>query len=346
MEGRAYHSFMRKQLADQWALQVLEQIDAGGSFETGLVELKRESKEFDRLARQLGGAANAAQMDPVLLLVGVDQSQGIVGTVPFEIGDWIAQLRSRFEYGHAPHLAYPSFIRFKDKTVGVFVFETDDAPYVISGGKKGSACEVPWRYGSSTGPAGRAELLRILLRRVANPEVEVQKAEMRYGDAAHVSVTVEIFLYPSQAFPELAIPLHRIDVTATDSTGGVTPLGESVSLAPRNPSTSLAKVGDGAVIIPAPSRLKLHAVAEKTTAISPDAGAVDIAISFRPAHFIAPVTVRVSVQRRDHPDYRGYWELSQDHGKRLQTIEDHLRTLEAMAPKRFESPFPPLPRPW
>lgn len=280
------------------------------------------------------------------MLVGVDQRDGITGVDHFEVGDWLAQLRSRFEYGHAPHLAHSTFLRFKEKTVGVFVFETDATPYVVGSGKKGGPREIPWRYGSNTGPAGRAELLRVLLRRAANPEIEVRKAEVRYSDATHGSVSVELFVYPSQSFPELVVPFHRIEVQARDSAGTLAAFSASVSMRPRNPQSSLAKLSDGAVVISAPSLLKLHAAAETQITISPDATRVDLTISFRPAHFDTPVTVRIAVHRREHPDHRGYWELPEHHGERLDTVQDALDLLKAMAPEPLETPFAPLRRPW
>src|SRR6202171_16867 len=152
---------MRKPEADAWILETLHHIADGSPFETPHIELKQVVIPAKDFARQLAGMANAARWHPVLVLFGADR-KGIVHITPFEVGDWYEALRAQFEYGHAPALLYQNFVQFEGKIVAGFVFDTNNPPYVIGEGKKGGPRDVPWRYGSNTGPAGRYELLTVL----------------------------------------------------------------------------------------------------------------------------------------------------------------------------------------
>jgi hypothetical protein len=339
---------MFKPAADAWALEVARQVVDREAFETTHVELKAEVPDPRKFARQFAGLANAARWHPILVLLGLDQQRGLVGVERFEVGDWYQSLRSSFEYGEGPALVFQNFLTFNHKDLAAFVFETDNPPYVLGASKQGGEREVPWRYGSNTGVAGRRELLTMLLRRTSDPEVEFVKAELRLSRNGALTARAEIFIYPASTDEELAIPLHRISVQVVDPHGAVQELPNDVSLRPLSES-SRAKVVDAAVVIPAVSKLQLIARSEPPVAIAGDASQLDLSFSVRPARTSTPIRFTVTVARRDHPDGQSYWELAEHHKLRLHTNADALRELEEMAqrfpPRRNWNPLGTLPGP-
>lgn len=338
---------MFKPAADAWALEVARQVVGRETFETTHVELKVEVPDPKKFARQFAGLANAAGWHPVLLLFGLDRKQGLVGVQSFEVGDWYQSLRSLFEYGEAPALVYQNFLAFDEKQLAAFVFETDNPPYVVAESKQGGAREVPWRYGANTGVAGRRELLSLLLRRVADPEVEFTKVELRVSDEG-VRVTAELFIYPAPSSDELAIPVHRVEVQIVDARGTVHQLLDEVRLRPVSDS-SRAKLVDATVIVPGASKLHLAARGAAPTLVAADSRDMELSLTFRPARATTPIRFVTKVDKRDHPDWKGYWELPEQHGTPLHTNADALREIEEVT-DRFSrrtnwNPLGTLPRP-
>jgi hypothetical protein len=320
---RSSFPVMLKPLADAWALEVLTHIASREAFETTHIELKSQVVPPRNFAAQLGGLANAARWHPVLVLFGIDRRSS-PGIQTFEVGDWYASLRASFEYGHAPELAYSNFVLFKDKTVGVLLFNTDNPPYVIGGGKKGGPRDVPWRYGSNTGSAGRSELLQMLSQKIGEPEIEVFKVELKASEPMNMLARLELFIYPAKD-SELVIPFHRIMISASETPGDEEiSFPTSVSLTPVNTHSSLSTLTDSAVVVPSPSRLQLVGFSLKGQRVSIDAPTIDVRVSILPAHFDHPVTFSRQLSRRDHPDVKAYWELPESHADRLRTIADDL----------------------
>lgn len=313
---------MQKPFADAWALEVLGHIAARQAFETSHIELKSRVIPPKDFASQLAGLANAARWHPVLVLFGVDR-RTFPGIEPFEIGDWYTSLRASFEYGHAPDLAYSNFVLFNERTIGVLLFETDNPPYIIGGGKKGGPREMPWRYGSLTGPAGRSELLQVLSHKVGDPEIEVFKLELKIAEPTNMLFRGEIFLYPAQG-SEIVIPFHRITISATEPGGQDITFPTSISLTPVNTHSSLAKLTDSAIVVPSPSRLQLVGFSPNGQRISADAAVVDIRVSMRPAHFDHAVSFSRRLNRREHPDVESYWELPESHANPLRSVVEDL----------------------
>ena len=60
---------MRLVQIENWALDVINSVDAGHPSEDARVELKAEWIEAQKAARQIAGHANAARGDPILWLV-------------------------------------------------------------------------------------------------------------------------------------------------------------------------------------------------------------------------------------------------------------------------------------
>jgi hypothetical protein len=334
--NRAHYTFMFKPAADAWVLQVVHQITAHAPFEITHVELKSQLPDPKKFASHLAGLANAAGAHPVLVLIGVDQNHGLVGCPAFEVGDWYQTLRSCYEYGEAPTLAYANILEMDEKTIAALVFESDNPPYVVGDSKQGGPRTVPWRYGSNTGVAGRRELLSILLRRKREPELEFMKAELRARKDV-VQAHVDVFVYPAEPADEITIPLHRVDVSARDSNGTVQSLPLRVTLGPAS-GVSPAKVMDSILVIPTACKLQLLATSESTTELNLHSPVIELSFSFQPVRFLAPIRSAIELHRRDHPDFGGYWELEQHHTRPLHTHADDVREMERMA-ERFAPKF-------
>jgi hypothetical protein len=256
------------------------------------------------------------------VIFGAERKAGLIGLSSFESGDWYQSLRACFEFGDAPLLSYQNFALFDGKTFGVFVFETDNPPYVVGNTKKGGPRDILWRYGSNTNPAGRQELLAMLLPRIADPEMETLKGEIRINRDNLAQRRMEIFVYPAESTESLVIPFHRINVRAIDDTGTVNSLTK-ISLSPPN-QHSLAKLLDSAIALSGASKLQLVAFNENPPTLSHASSFVEIACSFQPAHFSHPVTFSTRLEKREHPDCLGYWEREEQHSVPLHTVADSI----------------------
>ena len=112
---------------EAWAIRVLELVENKQNVEDTRVELKTEwPTEMNKVARQIGGHANAARGEPILWLIGVDERAGkVIGAPPSEFANWYPAVGKEFE-GTAPeciHLNVPH----NGVTVPALLFETDRA---------------------------------------------------------------------------------------------------------------------------------------------------------------------------------------------------------------------------
>jgi len=100
------------------------------------------------------------QDEPILWLVGVDDKAGVVtGADRNELANWYPQLVKEFE-SVAPCLAADVNIDIDGRTIVALLFETSDAPFIVK--IQGTdRLEIPWRQGTRTRSATRAEVLRV-----------------------------------------------------------------------------------------------------------------------------------------------------------------------------------------
>jgi hypothetical protein len=144
-----------------WALEVLSRIKSHEPTEDSRVECKASWLDVKNISRQLAGHANAASGEPVLWLIGVDEKAGVVaGASHNELANWYPQLVREFD-GVAPCLTADLNIVIEDKTIVALLFETSNAPFVVKV-PNSDRLEIPWREGTRTRSAKRAEVLRML----------------------------------------------------------------------------------------------------------------------------------------------------------------------------------------
>jgi hypothetical protein len=201
----------------------------------------RQPKEDDRIefkgswvdpkkkaAWLLGGHANSLHGDIAIWVIGVDEIQGVVGADAVEVSSWIAQLNSRFDEKVVPELLQHVNIQRGDKTVVALSFSTDRAPYFVwpydkYGNEIGR--DIPYRKGTSTDSATRAQLLSILYPLVTLPELElislnavVDYAGRRGQVIDGIDLDLRFYIYHKSPMP-LVIPKTRINYTLCESTG-------------------------------------------------------------------------------------------------------------------------------
>jgi len=159
---------MRTSEIERWALNVIRQVERQQPVEDSRVELKSAwPTDHSKAARRIAGHANAARGEHILWLIGVDETVGVVGADYVEFSNWIRQVESNFDQlsPRAHSLDVPTN---SGQTVVALVFETSRAPFVVKNPAYGSrpndpiSLEVPWRDGTSTRSATRADLLLVL----------------------------------------------------------------------------------------------------------------------------------------------------------------------------------------
>lgn len=175
---------MRAHEIEAWVLRITDRIRSRQPVEDFRVELKSEwPADTAKAARRLAGHCNAARGEPVLWIIGIDQTTGVVGADHAELPAWRDQVRTHFA-SMMPDLLRDLNIHIEDKTVVALLFETDRAPFLVKNPTHGEAgggpieSEVPWRDGTSVRTARREDLLRLLVPIQRLPEVELVDAAL------------------------------------------------------------------------------------------------------------------------------------------------------------------------
>jgi hypothetical protein len=157
------------------------------------VEFKARWIDEDDLARHIGGMANAALCSPTTLVIGVDEKGAkIVGAESTDVAAWWPQIQRRFN-GEAPLLVHHRIIALDEAPDLPFValmFDTHLAPYVVTNKDGGNhQRDVPWREGTRTQSATRAQLLQILSPIVRMPHLELVQATLILNEKARYDKT-------------------------------------------------------------------------------------------------------------------------------------------------------------
>ncbi|MFZ2874492.1 MAG: hypothetical protein WAZ94_08410 [Phycisphaerales bacterium] len=217
----------------QFELKVLEAVDrvlSGVRTEDSFWELKREwPPTAERTARRIAAHANSARGGMIAWIIGLDEKdRAVIGTEPPEFATWWQQLQSHFE-GGAPKLVHHCASGVQDKTVVGLLFDCREAPYVVWNPKRNEGSEieleVPWREGTRTRTARRADLLRILVPAASMPEITLLRARAHLGAARQARtgrhqglhghecwVGVSVFV-ERQDRTEITLPLHLVEGT-------------------------------------------------------------------------------------------------------------------------------------
>jgi hypothetical protein len=209
---------------ETWALQVLDRVAAGSPLEDSRVELKADLIDPIKAARRIAGHANAARGEPILWLIGVDESTGIVGIGQVDVASWLNTVNKQFQ-GTAPGVLDLA-VSYQGYSVLALQFDTQLSPFLVKnplfGQQPGNAIEfeVPWREGTKVRTARREDLLRALIPRSRTPEIDVLSADLYAAeDANPPGPRVElwflaIFYLKPVSSERLVFPRHQAFVEA------------------------------------------------------------------------------------------------------------------------------------
>lgn len=163
---------------EAWALRVIEAVESNTSIEDAHVELKAEwPKDAYKAARRLAGHANASRGSPILWLIGLDETKGVVGADYLEKSNWFSAISSHFNEV-VPDL-YDLNMSHLGKNIVLLHFDTARFPYVVKNPNFGKVpgevirFEIPWRQGSAVQSATRNDVIKLVapLPRRARAEV-------------------------------------------------------------------------------------------------------------------------------------------------------------------------------
>ncbi|MFC9354094.1 hypothetical protein [Arthrobacter sp. NPDC057013] len=164
-------------------LTAVEQIRSGKSVEHDFVECKRDWPKEEKV-RQLAGSLNRAGGDPVIYIIGIDESSGEIFDVSAtEVADWWSQIMPKFDQTPPEMIRHlPIHVGDDGSQVIAVAFASDRAPYVVKTGQQSPNLEVPMREGTRTRTARRDELLRLLIPTVRVPHAVVLEAGLTVED--------------------------------------------------------------------------------------------------------------------------------------------------------------------
>lgn len=261
---------MRAIELEAWVLRVADTIKAGGHNEDSRVELKAKWPDDPaRAARRIAGLANAGRGDDVLWLIGLDETEGVVGATASDTASWWGSVKAWFDEG-GPSLQ-DQVVHLDGQSVVALLFGAEGAPFVVRNPAHGQSGggpverEVPWRDGTSTRTARRSDLVRLLVPRLREPEFEVLAARVSLYEQDRPLYTacdayVTVYSHGEHG-ASLTIPDHRLsmvfrvedcELTLTAHTSGQNSGGDRTPFGPRKPVVTTVHSGASQVLIEGP----------------------------------------------------------------------------------------------
>jgi hypothetical protein len=159
---------------EAWALRVVARVKSKKPDEDSRIELKRTwpDKHY-RAARRIAGHANLMHGEPILWLIGLDETEGVVGASKEELANWWPQVQSHFD-GIGPDLIKDINVDVDEHVIVALAFSTDRFPYLVKN-PSGDAirAEVPWREGTSIRTAKHGDLL-LMLSTLRRPVLRIE----------------------------------------------------------------------------------------------------------------------------------------------------------------------------
>ncbi|HVZ16349.1 MAG TPA: hypothetical protein VG897_04480 [Terriglobales bacterium] len=191
-----------------WALRTIATVERGQAFEDSRIELKKTfPTDPKKAARRIAAHANSAMGEPILWLIGIDQSSGITGASSAELSSWFSGVKAEFDEVYPP--MRDVVIHSRGKMVIALQFETDRAPYLVKNPSGGTIQrEVPWREGTQTRTATRDELILILQPPAPIPSFEIISAHLAPSGDAHLQASMRVYIVP-RTNDRVTIPFHR-----------------------------------------------------------------------------------------------------------------------------------------
>jgi hypothetical protein len=242
---------MRPSELEFWALEVIERVNKRQPVEDDRVELKAQWVDPARAARRIAGHANAAHGEPILWLIGVDETRGVLGAKDEELSTWFSQVSCQFD-GTPPALSHAN-IPTTNGTVVALLFETDRAPFVVKRPAGAQVdLEVPWREATSIRSARRADLLRLLVPVQRLPDCDIMQSALTATDTTPDEVVdwrldVQLYITPRTA-ESLVFPLHRCQVALSVPSWEIADLQMQAAFSASGASRTVAATNTEAIV--------------------------------------------------------------------------------------------------
>jgi hypothetical protein len=277
---------------ETWALQVIERVQNKEQLEYSRVELKKIWIDPVGAARRLAAHANGARGDPILWLVGVDETNGVVGAGQSDLATWWPAVAKEFSEV-APSVVDVVATPPNAPSIVALCFDTSRYPFVVrnpaygKGGGGPVALEVPWRDGTTTRSATRGEIMLMLSGLVRVPQVKVLAAQIdvvrvlrehRGPQGLDWRLQASLYFLPHG---ETVIPLHDCNVTLTR-------VGEIEALQPRNAVVEL-RASSTLHVKKRPPSPSPNVIGTAGELILKGPGLVDLAVTFESRNFEAGV---------------------------------------------------------
>jgi hypothetical protein len=197
-------------------LRLADQVRAGVSVEDSRVQLKTEWPTADhKTARRLGGHANAARLEPILWVIGLDErGKAVKSANANEVSSWWGAVQKHFN-GVPPDLLYSVNAPVGDAVAVGLLFDTARAPFVVTVPDASPFDrEVPWREGNGTRSAKREDLLRILVPSVTAPRVDILQGKVHLNEQPSATVAtwaLNLVFYITPMTRDIVhIPFHTL----------------------------------------------------------------------------------------------------------------------------------------
>lgn len=297
---------MRLVEIEMWANRVLNSIDKSGLAEDHRVELKREWIRSNDAARRIAAHANSAPDDTILWLIGIDEKTGKAsGIQPEDLADWWPKVEAEFAERIAPEPTAINMLRDGVPFVAI-AFKTDRAPYLVhneSFGKlKGQnmAWEVPFRIGTETRTATRAQLLGLISPALYLPKVELISAGVALNKPVREERWVQKCIADAQFY--LIMPTDETITLDTRACGltieveGLMPsllAGLSLSALGSNPLPPTSYT----CIVTGPKLLHIHAE-DNVPSIGTHTEQLHLTVDLRPIGFERKISLTCTLNRQ------------------------------------------------
>lgn len=308
---------MKSHEIENWALSIVDRVEAGQPVEDSRVELKATWLEAAKAARRIAGHANAARGEPILWLIGVDEKNGVVAVEHQEFANWWAEVKACFD-GLAPDVTDLNVLA-GGHTIVALLFQTDRAPFVVKnpayGNRGGGAVslEVPWREGTSVRSATRADLLRLLSPLQALPTFEMLSGSLvakleEVKSQLYWSLAIDLYA-DSTSDETIVIPYHRCGAAFRIAGKWEWTSLEDLALAPpvrislfgvSQAVVSASRTIDASpdqVAISGPGRIDLTAATRTSDVDLGPSGDAEVRVTLVPTNGEYPVTLHVQLAR-------------------------------------------------
>jgi hypothetical protein len=318
-------------------LKVIDQQKRKQPCEDSCIEMKADWPEPIKAARQIAGHANAARGENILWIIGVDESNGIVGADNTELANWLPQVKSYFD-GLFPDVIDLN-VPVDDKTIVALLFSSDRAPFVVKNsayGKPASGSvelEVPWREGRRTRSARREDLIRLLVPISRQPSIEVISSTVTITELHPIPdpsycnwhILVRLYIAPFD-HDRVVIPFHHCDIVITVGEDKIS-VCEKIRLSPSGryyfgsgkidgevDSFTIAST-ESEVIADGPGRLNVSAYVKAARPNSIAASDIALTLRMRPVGAEKPLTIETHLNRvkpSDNEKFVAKWEYGKE----------------------------------